>query len=314
MNISEKLLTCPAVPGDNKKMTEIIRGELERGDVEYRNDALGNSFFTRKFGDGKKLMLCTGLDFPGLAATYAEKSRIYVGKLGEISAARLAYSRIVFGEISGILVPPADYTSKTAAEDCYVETYDDDAENKIVLGEKGYPELGTVAVRLESGFVSGYGVPMKARVSFLVRQCKERLFSAGGEKLLKKAGFGTVTAAFLGQSSVRARGAAVAADGVLPDEIILIADLDLGDDKNGFGRDTDFAVKVADKRFVCDEELTAAVCGHFDENGIKYKKYVGDSEETALSALSRCSSSPRCCEISIPVFNAEAVSERFFAD
>lgn len=310
MKFPEKLLSCPSVPGDNGRMAEIIREGFEGLGCESRLDALGNLFFSKKIGKGKNLMICTEYDFPGLIVTHREKSKIYVGKLGEVSGGRLAYEKINFKNVSGILVPPKEYSSKTAIDECYVETYDDNAENKVVPGEKGYPESGTGCFRFGDDFVSGYGVSVKARVDILCNAFA-KMVSESGATELEKAQIGNVTAVFLGQGALRSRGSAVASYGVLPDEVILLSDYLCDEGKEKKYKDVRFAVKVAGKRAVSDEELTDKVCGYFEENKIPFKKVADGKDETALTMLSRCSSEPLCCEISLPVFNSQTVKWHF---
>lgn len=64
---------------------------------------------------------------------------------------------------------------------------------------------------------------------------------------------------------------------------------------------------MLDKAFVCDKELADSVCQYFEENSVSYKKAVNYDTDPALLALSRADSTPRCCEIGLPVFSSDMI-------
>ena len=128
MNFTEKILGCHPLPGNNKDLEKILTEEFAEYNCDVNTDALGNIFFTTKFGEGKNIMLCTSSDVPGVVAVYADKSRIYVGELGGVNIQRLANCKVVFDGASGIFTVPS---STASIGDCYVETYDEKAQEKV---------------------------------------------------------------------------------------------------------------------------------------------------------------------------------------
>lgn len=303
MNMTEKILNCPAVPASTGKMTQILRDELCTVGYEYGSDALDNSFFTKHIGEGKSVMLCTGIDVGGVIATYVEGSKIYVGALGGSNVQRLAYSKVVFEGVEGILLPPDGYTSSTAVSDCVVETYDEKAGEKVKQGDKGYFDVKVNC--LEGGAYWGVGVGVK---SCVVRLCEaaKMLMSEEGRRLLEGKGIGSITVAFLGQNSLMSRGAFTASYGVKPDEIILLTAFDCKKNSQ-IKREDKAVVKILDKAYVSDAHLAMEICTYLEEKGVSYKKAVNTDANPALGALARAESEPRCAEVCIPVFDGELV-------
>ena len=301
MNFTEKILGCHPLSGNNKDLEKILTEEFAEYNCDVNTDALGNIFFTKKFGEGKNIMLCTPSDVPGVVAVYADKSRIYVGELGGVNIQRLANCKVVFDGASGIFTVPS---STASIGDCYVETYDEKAQEKVNLGDKGYFDMPVYS--LESGIYSGYGVPAKMCVVTLTKWA-HKLLSQDGEKELAKDGIGSVTFAFLGQSSLMSRGAFVASYGVNPDVCILLSSVNASKVTPEVKKDVKYVVKMLDKAYVCDTALTESICRYFDDNKINFAKTINADVNPALNGLSRAETTPTCGEICIPVFGDEAV-------
>ncbi|MBP3580660.1 MAG: hypothetical protein J6K12_05370 [Clostridia bacterium] len=304
MNTVEKILTSRPLAAHSGSLKGLLCQELSECECEIKEDALGNLYFTKKFTEGKKVMLCTHFDVPGVIVTFVDESKIYVGGLGKADVRRLAYTKVVFDGICGILVVPEDYSSSTAISDCYVETYDKSACEKVTAGDKGYFDMPVYCY--SENMYSGFGVPIRACIATLYKTAKEWFLHDSAEKA-KKMGIGSLTVAFLGQSSLNSRGAFVASNVIQPDEIILISPFDTKKDTCGITKDTKAVVKMLDKAFVCDKELADSVCQYFEENSVSYKKAVNYDTDPALLALSRADSTPRCCEIGLPVFSSDMI-------
>ena len=301
MDFIQKILDCHPLSGERGGLFAILESVLEKYDCEIKTDALGNILFTKKFGKGKNIMLCTGADVPGVIAVYAEKSKIFVGTLGKVDVKRLENSKVVFEGVSGIFTVPEN---ASGVDECYVETFDENAFQKVKQGEKGY--FDTPVYTLESGVFSGYDVPVKACVITLLNWAK-KLFEKDAKQIIEANGIGSVTVAFLGQSSLSSRGAFTASFNVQPDEIILLSAILEQNAKPSPERDTQYAVKVLDKGFVSDESVVKDVCRYFEENDIKYQKITSEEKSISLNALCRAESTPKAVEICLPVFGKESV-------
>jgi len=299
MNLTEKILSCPSVPGDGRQMEELLKGELCINGVSFSKDALGNLFFTKTVTDGRNVMLCTGLDVGGVIATYVEGSKIYVNALGDCGdMQKIAYSKVVFDGISGILVPPDGFTAGTSLADCHVETYDKSAAEKVSLGSKGYFDIPYN--KLGDDIYWGYGVAQKLCIS---RVCQEAEKLFGDDALLKKLNIGSVTVAFLGQSSLMSRGSSVAANSVNPDDVILVSPFDCKRNGKGIDSSDRIIVKILDKAYVGDTSLTEEICRYLEEKEIPFKKAVSLEANPVLANLSRADSCPRCAYVCLAAFH-----------
>ena len=301
MNFTEKILGCHPLAGKNEDVAEVLTQQLSQYGCETKTDALGNIFFTKKIGEGKNVMLCTPSDIPGVVAVYVDKSRIYVGELGGVNVQRLANCKVVFDGLCGIFTVPS---STSSIGDCYVETYDEKAQEKVNLGDKGYFDMPVYS--LEGGIYSGYGVPAKMCMVTLVKWA-EKLFAPDTEKELAKNGVGSVTVSFLGQSSLMSRGAFVASYGINPDVVVLLTSVNASKVTPEAKKETKYVVKMLDKSYVCDTNLCESICRYFEDNKINYTKTINADANPALNALSRVETTPVCAEICIPVFGDEAV-------
>lgn len=302
MSLFEKLCGCPSIPDENEKLTALIRNEFKPFGCEEATDAMGSVFFCKEHAQGKHLMLCAGLDVGGVVATFVEGSKIYVGALGKSDVMQTAFSKVVFERAAGIFVAPDGYSAGTAVSDCYVETYDKDAADKIKSGDRGYFESEISC--LENGVYWGYGVGEKyALYTAVTAAC--RLFDENNKELLEKHGIGKVTAAFFAQSSLMSRGAATVCYGKNPDEVILFSA------KKASGAITHkdkYAVKLHDKAFSADAALSQSICQYFEENEIPFKITVESDADTALASISRAFSCPACANICIPVFHNRVIT------
>lgn len=304
MNFTEKILNSHPLSCKDNGLFGVLEEELCTYGCKITKDALGSLFFTKKIGQGQSFMLCTGCDVPGVVATYVENSKVYVGELGKADVQKLAHTKVVFDGISGLLSVPDSYSNSTSLNDCYVETFDEKASEKISLGDKGYFDMPLYS--LSESIYSGYGIGVKACVLALANMGK-KLFDKECEKRLLDKGIGSVTLAFLGQTSLVSRGAFVAARGINPDKILLLTAAEASKLSPCADKDVKYAVKMLDKAFVSDGTFVGEICSYFDEQNIKYHKAVNADTDPALKALSRAESTPACAEICLPVFGAGAV-------
>lgn len=301
MSLFEKIAVCPAVPGKNERMTNLLRDEFACFGCKENTDGMGNVFFSKDFGEGKHVMLCSSIDVGGVIATYIEGSKIYVGALGKSDMMQIAFSKVVFEGATGVLVAPDAYNSGTALTDCYVETYDKNVSDKVQQGDKGYFDIPLNT--LENGAYWGYGAGERYALYTNVK-ATAKLFGEDGGDILKKYGIGKVTAAFLSQGSLMSRGALTACYGKNPDKVILFSAKKSTD---GVTPEDKYIIKLHDRAFSADGELTSEICAYLDENGISYKKTVEGDGDTALASLSQAVSCPDCASICVPVFHNRVI-------
>ncbi len=298
MDFFEKLCCSRAAADSTDKTVELVKQQIEKYFDCVKTDVLGSVVFVKKIGTGKKLMLCTGIDTPGVAAVFAEKSKINIAPVGKASWQSLAYSMVDFNNASGVLTPPKEYNGETALTDYVVETYDNNAEKAVSLGEVGFvrEDVKNVADNVYVGF--GAGVKMCV---YTLCRLSELLLTEKKQTLLDM-GIGEVCVAFLGQEKLLSRGASAAAFDFSPNHVINLSTFNL-DEKNvgSFGTDDGILVKMADKGFVASEDAAQMAQTILDSLKIPFKRCVSCTEVSALSKLTLGKDEQGSVEICIPV-------------
>ncbi len=312
--INKKILDTKSVSGLTGEMTRLLEKELSGCFDSMETDALGSVVFSKKAGAGKKLMLSCGIDTAGLIATYAEGTKISVSSLGSFHVGNLAFGRVCFEKLSGVLVPSGAYSFDTPITDYVVETFDKKAKDKIQLGDTAYFDEGIKCHggKLYTGFASG----AKMSIAFTAELFKKLV--GEGDRFLKENGIGELYAAFLGQESLGSRGASSTASGINPDYIIHVCPMDMTEKNVGsFDFSDGVAVKMLDRAFVAAPEALSLCETMLKELGVKNKRRVSNNSYSALKNLGLCDKGAFVCEIGIPVkftgTRAELVSDPFRA-
>ncbi len=297
-NLLNKILSQYCVAGISHKMTDLLCGELDRLFDKCETDALGSVYFTKKLGEGRKLMLVTGMDTSGLIATFAEGSKINVSSVGSFHVANMAFSRVSFENVTGILIPLSGYDFSKPITDYAVETFDIDASDKITLGDSAYFEE-PVTYDQNSGMACGFGSAVKM-CTFLLAYASKKLLENDADALIKQ-GIGELAVCFTNQESLGSRGASALSCAVTPDEIISICPMDMTEKNVGsFSFSDGVAVKMLDKGFVASENTAKLTESLLDSLGIGHKRRVSNNSRSALSRLGLCGKGADLCEIGVP--------------
>lgn len=293
-----KILSTPSVAGRTEKMTALLTEELSGLFDTNTVDVLGSLYFTKKLGEGKKLMISCAVDTSGLIATYTDETKINVSSIGGFCIANLAFSKVKFEKAEGVLVPLGGFDWNTPITDYAVETGNEDAVKDVVLGDVGF--FDTEYTVNPDGKVYGFCAGLKACV-YTVATLAKKLMSDGGA-MLKDENIGEVCFAFISHENLGNRGSSCVSCAYNPDMIINIAPIDMTEKNVGsLGFDDGFAVKMLDRAFVADEETALLAERLLDNLGYKHKRRVSNNAYSAISRLGLCEKGAKAVEICLPV-------------
>ncbi len=293
-----KILSTPSVSGRTEKMTSLLIEELSGLFDTNTVDVLGSLYFTKKFCDGKKLLISCAVDTSGLIATFCDGTKINVSSIGGFCVANLAFSKVNFEKAAGVLVPLGGFDWNTPITEYAVETGNEDAVKQVVLGDVGSFE--TEFDILSDGSVFGFGAGLKSCI-FASVTLAHKLMENGGA-LLKEEGIGEVCFAFISQESLGNRGSSCVSCAYNPDMIINIAPIDMTEKNVGsLGFDDGFAVKMLDRAFVADEETALLAERLLDNLGYKHKRRISNNAYSTIGRLGLCEKGAKAVEICLPV-------------
>ena len=289
-----KIMNCPSVAGRTEKMAALLKDELSSLFDTTTTDPLGSLYFTKKTGEGKKLLVSCAIDTPGLIATFTEGTKINVSAIGGFDIPNMAFSRVAFENAQGVLVPSGSFDHNAPITDYVVETANEEDVKKVVLGDVGC--FDTQATILKDGTVFGFGAALKACVYTVALFAKQLM--AEDAKLLKEEGITEVCFAFVSQENLANRGSSCVSFAANPDLVINVAPIDMTEKNVGsLTFDDGFAVKMLDKSFVADEEATCLAERLLDKLGYKHKRRVSNTSRSAASRLGLCEKGAKLCEI-----------------
>ncbi len=305
MKTLEKILSIGSVPGKTEGMITYLREQIE-GLFDYsQKDALGSVCFVKKIGSGKKLLISCPIDFSGVVATFVDGSKISVAPVGGFFAGALAFEKVCFDGLNGVLIPPADYNKNTPATDFYVETGDEKAQEKITLGDIGCFESKPKI--LPDGSVYSFGCGTKICIYTLVQLAKSLLCEP--YDFLTGENIGEVCFAFFAQDSLGHRGASTISSYFNPDMILNFGLIDAKEKNAGQVKVGTFNIKMLDKGFVADKDMAEFVCRMSDYLNVEHTKCINAGDLGAISRLSLCEKGCSSAEISIAVENWGTVGE-----
>ena len=293
-----KILSTPSVAGRTEKMTSLLISEL--GSLFDTNtiDDLGSLYFTKKLGEGKKLMISCAVDVPGLIATFTEGTKINVSSIGGFNIANLAFSKVDFENAKGVLVPLGGFEWSTPITDYAVETGCEDDVKKVTLGDVGSFE--TEMSLLPDGRILGFGAALKTSI-YASYHMATRLLANDGAYLLEE-GIGEICFAYISHENLGNRGSSCASFAFGPDMIINIAPIDMTERNVGSLDFSDgFAVKMLDRAFVADEETALFAEKILDSLNQKHKRRISNNAYSAISRLGLCEKGAKAVEICLPV-------------
>lgn len=294
----KKILSTHSVAGRTQDMTNLLKEELSSLFDTNTVDDLGSLYFTKKLGEGKKLMISCAVDTSGLIAAYTDGTKINVSSIGGFNVANLAFSKVKFEKAEGILVPLGGFDWNTPITDYAVETGNEDAVKDVVLGDVGY--FDTEYTVNPDKKVYGFCAGLKACV-YTVATLAKKLMSGGGA-ILKDENVGEVCFAFISHESLGNRGSSCVSCAYNPDVIINVAPIDMTEKNVGsLDFDDGFAVKMLDRAFVADEETALLAERLLDTLSHKHKRRVSNNAYSAISRLGLCEKGAKAVEICLPV-------------
>ena len=292
-----EILACPSVAGRTEKMHSLLKNKLSSLFDTDTTDVLGSLYFTKKLGEGKKLLICCDIDTSGLIATFTDGTRINVSSIGGFHIGNMAFSRVNFEKASGVLVPLGNLDFNAPITDFAVETGNEEKVKEVILGDVGY--FDTEITALDDGIIYGFGAAVKACI-YAVTVLAKKL--ASNTSLLENEGIGEICFAFISHESLGNRGSSCVSSAVNPDIVINVCPIDMMEKNVGaLSFDDGFAVKMLDKGFVADEDASLLAEKLLDFMGEKHKRRVSISSRSALSGLGLCEKGAKLAEICLPV-------------
>ena len=216
----KKLTDARGLPGYEKEIREIIKGELEGYADSVITDRLGN-LIAVKNGDapGRHIAFCAHMDEVGLCISSIDKDG-YLGFESWGVDARVLYTKSVLVGNDGIpgvigaapihLLPPERRAEPVPVDKLYIDIGAKDKED----AEK-YVSLGDFA-----SFVSEYVEFGEHKIK--AKALDDRIGCAAIIELFKSGATGKITGIFTAQEETGLRGAAVAANRIDADLVIII--------------------------------------------------------------------------------------------
>lgn len=292
-----RILSTQSVAGRTQDMTELLIKELSELFDTNTVDDLGSLYFTKKLGEGKRLMISCAVDTSGLIATYTDGTKINVSSIGGFNVANLAFSKVKFEKAEGILIPLGGFDWGTPITDYAVETGNEDAVKDVVLGDVGF--FDTEYTVNPDGKVYGLCAGLKTCV-YATATLAKKLMSGGGA-ILKDENIGEICFAFISHENLGNRGSSCVSCAYNPDMIINIAPIDMTEKNVGsLDFDDGFAIKMLDRAFVADEETALLAEKLLDTLGQKHKRRVSNNAYSAISRLGLCEKGAKAVEICLP--------------
>lgn len=293
-----KILNTPSVAGRTERMTDLLINGLSCLFDTNTIDSLGSLYFTKKLGDGKKLMISCAVDTAGLVATFTDKTKINVSSIGGFNVANLAFSKVNFEKVQGVLVPLGGFDQNAPITDYAVETGNENSVKDVVLGDVGY--FDTQMTVLDDGKILGFCAGIKTCIYSSATLANKLMRNDGA--ILRDEGIGEICFAFISHENLGNRGSSCVSFANNPDMIINIAPIDITEKNVGsLSFDDGFAVKMLDRAFVADENTAVLAEKILDTLGIKHKRRVSNTAYSAIARLGLCEKGAKAVEICLPV-------------
>ena len=292
-----KILSTPSVAGRTKEMTSLLIQEIGSFFDANTVDDLGSLYFTKKLGEGKKLMICCAVDTAGLIATFTDGTKINVSSIGGFNVANIAFSKVSFEKAQGILVPLGGFEWATPITDYAVETGNEEAVKEVVLGDIGF--FDTDYTLTPDGKAYGFCTGYKMCVYTVATLAKKLMVNDGA--FLNEEGIGEICFAFISHENLGYRGSSCVSFAFGPDMVVNVSPIDMTEKNVGSLDFNDgFAVKMLDRGFVADEETALLAEKLLDSLGQKHKRRVSNNAYSALNRLGLCEKGAKTVEICLP--------------
>ena len=292
-----KILSTHSVAGRTQNMTALLTEELSDLFDTKNIDDLGSLYFTKKLGEGKKLMVSCAVDTAGLIATYTDGTKINVSSIGGFNVANIAFSKVSFEKASGVLVPLGGFEWGTPITDYAVETGNEEAVKDVILGDVAF--FDTDYTLTPDGKAYGFCTGLKMCVYTAACLAKKLMVNEGA--FLKQENIGEICFAFISHENLGNRGSSCVSCAYNPDMIINIAPIDMTEKNVGSLDFNDgFAIKMLDRAFVADEETALLAEKLLDSVGEKHKRRVSNNAYSAIARLGLCEKGAKAVEICLP--------------
>ena len=292
-----KILSTHSVAGRTQNMTDLLAEELSDLFDTKNIDDLGSLYFTKKLGEGKKLMISCAVDSAGLIATYTDGTKINVSSIGGFNVANIAFSKVNFEKASGVLVPLGGFEWGTPITDYAVETGNEEAVKDVTLGDVGF--FDTDYTLTPDGKAYGFCTGLTMCIYTVASLAKKLMVNEGA--FLGQENIGEICFAFISHENLGNRGSSCVSCAYNPDMIINIAPIDMTEKNVGSLDFNDgFAVKMLDRAFVADEETALLAEKLLDSVGENHKRRVSNNAYSAISRLGLCEKGAKAVEICLP--------------
>ncbi len=297
----KKLMKASAVSGREKKIADIIRGEVTPYADEVYTDNLGN-LYAHKKGRGKKLMLASHMDEIGFFATYIEENGlIRVTTVGGINFMSAAYSTATFENgVRGVFVPEAGLSGDDfkQAGKYYIDIGTSNrkqSEKKINIGD--FAVIDPSFTRLAGKRYAGRPFDDRIGCAILI-ECLKRAHERGENE-------NDLYFVFTAQEEVGCRGSLPASYNVKPDYAIAVDVTVAGDTPgqkaSGVKLGGGAAIKIRDNSAICDMKIVETLKECAAKNKIKHQLEILESGGTDTGSMQRSCAGAKAGALSVPM-------------
>ncbi|MCQ2353750.1 MAG: M20/M25/M40 family metallo-hydrolase [Clostridia bacterium] len=301
-SLIKKMVCCAGTSGSEKKIAEVIRGEIAPYVDEITYDALGSLVALKKGtaaeGEKKKILLCAHMDEIGFMVTFIEDNgMLRLAPLGGINFTAAAFSEVVFENgTRGVIVPEAGTKPEDLkADKFYVDigaSTAGEASRRVSVGDRF--ALVQYTTRLSKNRIVGRPIDDRAGCAVLIEIAK-RIFGGCRDD---------VYFAFTVQEEVGCRGARPVGFAVAPDVAIAFDVTGVGDVPGAKPMAVSLgdgaAIKVRDASVICDAGLVDQLHKIAADKKITHQTEVLISGGTDTSSLQMAGAGCAAGAISIP--------------
>jgi len=294
-SLLKKLLECYGPSGNEEKIRDLIREEIQDYVTEIRTDAMGNLIAIKK-GSGKKVMIASHMDEIGVIVTgIDEKGFLRFSNVGGVSPHVSLGQRVLFqdGTIGVIGMEDLENMKDLKLNKMYIDIgaeTKEEAAKKVQIGDMAcfYQPMAL----LEKNIVSK---ALDDRIGcFIAIEALKRIQSSPNELYF----------VFTVQEELGIRGAKTAAYGLDPDLGIAIDVTSTGDTPKAKPMAVELekgpAVKVMDKSILCHPMVKKIMIDTANENQIPYQLEVLEFGGTDSGAIHLTRSGVPSGVLSIP--------------
>ncbi|MBO5060875.1 MAG: M42 family metallopeptidase [Clostridia bacterium] len=306
MELLKKLTACDAPSGNEEKITELIRAEVEGYADEIYTDALGN-LVARKKGSGKRVMLAAHCDEIGVVVTFIdEKGFLRFSDVGGLYLRNLINRKVRFENGTIGVIGTEEENEKRAMSKMYIDigaASREEAEKLVSIGDMA-AFVGDFYV--QNGRVISKALDNRAGCYVLI------------ETLKNVKSDNDLYFVFTTQEEVGLRGARTAAYAIKPEYALSVDITDTGDTpkapKMAVRLGEGAAVKVMDYSVITSREVRESLVSLAKDNGIKYQLEIMTDGGTDAGVIHFTGEGVKTGGISIPTRYIHSPSEMISVD